>query len=112
MVIQIILEIIIVLFGTCGLLIHSGWLSGNPRKNFFRYYTNLSNLLVVMFYLIRTVVRITRNYEGFFGRIVFSELWFFSVTMSIVLTFGIYHFLLMPNLSEAIFLLNPHPDLL
>ncbi len=101
MAVQIIIEILIVLVGCCGLLMHSGWLSGNLRKDFFRYYTNLSNLFVVMFYLIRMVVRITGNYDGFFGKIVFSELWFYSVTMSIFLTFGIFHFLLVPALKKA-----------
>ena len=101
MVFQIILEIIIVLTGACGLVMHSGLVSGNLRKDLFRYYTNLSNLLVVMFFLIRTVVRVTGNYSGFFGRIVFSELWFYSVTMTILLTFGIFHFLLMPSFRKA-----------
>ena len=101
MVFQIILEVLIVLIGCCGLVLHSGLVSGNLRKDFFRYYTNLSNLLVVMFFLIRTVVRITGNYDGFFGKIVFSELWFYSVTMSIFLTFGIFHFVLMPALRKA-----------
>ena len=101
MAIQIVIEVLIVLIGCCGLLMHSGWLTGRPRKDFFRFYTNLSNLLVVMFYLIRMVVRITGNYNGFFGRIVFSELWFYSVTMSIVLTFGIFHFVLVPSFKKA-----------
>lgn len=80
---------------------HSGLVGGTLRKDFFRYYTNLSNLLVVMFYLIRTVVRILGTYDGFFGRIVFSELWFFSVTMCIFLTFAIFHFVLVPELKKA-----------
>lgn len=99
--IQILFEILIVLIGCCGLVMHSGLLTDHPRKDFFRYYTNLSNLLVVMFFLARIVVRITGNTNGFFGRIVFSELWFFSVTMSIVLTFGIFHFVLMPSFRNA-----------
>ena len=91
MAVQIILEVLIILFGMCGMILHSGWTRNEVRKDFFRYYTNLSNLLVVMFYLIRMVVRIRGSYDGFFGRIVFSELWFYSVTMSIFLTFGIFH---------------------
>ena len=101
MAVQIIIEILIVLVGCCGLVMHSGLLSGNLRKDFFRYYTNLSNLFVVMFYLIRMVVRITGNYDGFFGKIVFSELWFFSVTMSIFLTFGIFHYVLDTAMKKA-----------
>lgn len=101
MALQIILEVLIVLVGCCGLVMHSGWLTGNLRRDFFRYYTNLSNLLVVMYYLIRLVVRITGNYDGFFGKIVFSELWFYSVTMVIFLTFGIFHFVLVPELKKA-----------
>ena len=99
--IQIILELLIVLIGTCGMIMHSGWLKGELRHDFFRYYTNLSNLLVAVFYLFRLVIRITKNYEGFFGRIVFSELWFYSVTMCIFLTFGIFHFVLVPHLNKA-----------
>ena len=101
MVFQIILEVLIVLVGVCGMVMHSGFVQGKVRRDFFRYYTNLSNLLVVMFYLIRTVVRIRRSYDGFFGKIVFSELWFYSVTMSIFLTFGIFHFVLVPQFKKA-----------
>ena len=101
MVFQIILEVLIVFIGCFGMIMHSGWVTGKPRKDFFRYYTNLSNLLVLMFYLIRTLVRITGNYEGFFGRIVFKEIWFYSVTMSILLTFVIFHFILLPELKSA-----------
>lgn len=101
MVIQIILETIIMLLAVCGLVLHSGLVRGETRKDFFRYYTNLSNLLVAMFYLIRLTVRILGTYDGFFGRIVFSELWFFSVTMSIFLTFGIFHFVLVPDIKKT-----------
>lgn len=101
MAVQILLEVIIVLLGTCGLVLHSGLTRGELRKDFFRYYTNLSNLLVTMFYLIRLVVRIMKSYGGFFGKIVFSELWFYSVTMTIFLTFGIFHFVLVPQLRKA-----------
>ena len=101
MTLQIILEVLIVLIGACGLVLHSGLVSGKLRHDFFRYYTNLSNLLVAMFYLIRIVIRITKNYDGFFGKVVFSELWFYSVTMSIFLTFGIYHFVLVPSIKKA-----------
>lgn len=101
MAVQIILEVLIILFGACGIVLHSGWTRNEVRKDFFRYYTNLSNLLVVMFYLIRMVVRIRGSYDGFFGRIVFSELWFYSVTMSIFLTFGIFHFVLVPYIKKT-----------
>ena len=94
MAVQILLELLIIFIGACGMVFHSGLVSGEVRRDFFRYYPNLSNLLVVMFYLIRMVVRIRGSYAGFFGKIVFSELWFFSVTMSIFLTFGIFHFVL------------------
>ena len=100
MAVQIVFEIIIVLLAACGLVMHSGWARGEVRKDFFRYYTNLSNLLVAMFYLMRLVVRIRGSYDGFFGRIVFSELWFYSVTMTIFLTFGIFHFVLVPGLKK------------
>ena len=101
MVIRILLEILIVLVGACGMILHSGLVTGVVRHDFFRYYTNLSNLLVVMFYLSRIVVRIIGTYDGFLGRIVFSELWFFSVTMVIFLTFGIFHFVLVPGFKKA-----------
>ena len=101
MVLQIILEIFIVLIAAYGMVMHSGWVQCEVRHDFFRYYTNLSNLLVAMFYLIRTVVRILRTYDGFFGKIIFSELWFYSVTMCIFLTFGIFHFVLVPQLKKA-----------
>lgn len=101
MAVQIILECVIVLMGACGMILHSGWLKGKPRKDFFRYYTNLSNLLVVMFFLFRQVIRIRGSYDGFFGRIVFSQIWFYSVTMSIFLTFAIFHFVIVPAIKKA-----------
>jgi len=100
MAVQVILEAVIVLVGACGMIWHSGWIRGEVRRDFFRYYTNLSNLLVVMFYMARLVVRILGTYTGFFGRIVFSELWFYSVTMVIFLTFGIFHFVLVPQMKK------------
>ena len=100
MIVQVILEILIVLIGLYGMIQHSGWTRGEVRHDFFRYYTNLSNLLVVMFYLFRLVIRIRGSYEGFFGRILFSELWFYAVTMVIFLTFGIFHFVLLPPLKK------------
>ena len=101
MAIQIIFELLIVLIGVSGIIRHSGLLTGTVRKDFFRYYTNLSNLLVVMFYMFRTVIRIRRSYDGFYGKIVFSEIWFYSVTMCIFLTFGIFHFVLYPQLKKS-----------
>ena len=53
MAVQVILEAVIVLVGACGMIWHSGWIRGEVRRDFFRYYTNLSNLLVVMFYIFR-----------------------------------------------------------
>ena len=100
MTVQIIIEVLIVLVGLFGMIQHSGWIQHEVRHDFFRYYTNLSNLLVVMFYLFRLVIRIRGSYDGFFGRILFSELWFFSVTMSIFLTFGIFHFVLVPAIKK------------
>ena len=48
MVLQILLEILIVLIAAYGMVMHSGWVQGEVRHDFFRYYTNLSNLLVAM----------------------------------------------------------------
>lgn len=100
MAFQIVLECVIVLLGTCGMILHSGWIKGETRKDFFRYYTNLSNLLVTVFFLFRLVIRIRGSYDGFFGRIVFSQIWLYSVAMSIFLTFAIFHFVLMPSIKQ------------
>ena len=92
----VVLEVLIVLAVTCGLVLHSRITTGEPRKDMFRYYTNLSNLLLGVYYLARLVVRIRGSYEGPIGKFVFSECTFYCATMMIYLTHAIFAFVLTP----------------
>ncbi len=89
-------EALIVLTVSCGLVLHSNITKGEPRKDFFRYYTNLSNLVLGLYYLARLVIRIRGTYDGAIGKFVFSECVFYSVTMMIYLTHAIFAFVLTP----------------
>ncbi len=89
-------EALIVLTVSCGLVLHSGITKGAPRKDMFRYYTNLSNLLLGLYFLARFVIRVRGSYAGPIGKFVFSECVFYCVTMMIYLTHAIFAFVLTP----------------
>ncbi len=81
------------LTGLLSLFACSGIPSGHFRKNMFLYYTNLSNLLVSVYYLALSVYRISGiKTLAFLENPVVS----FSVTMIITMTFLIFHFVLVP----------------
>jgi hypothetical protein len=48
---EVLLELIIVFVAILGLATHSGILRKKFRVNMFLYYTNLSNLLVFLYFL-------------------------------------------------------------
>ena len=96
-IIELILEIIIALSAFLGLVFHSGLLEGNYRKMFFRYYTNLSNLLVGVFYLLRVIFYFCGNTTVPW---LFSDFARYAIMMTIFLTFVIYHFVLSPKIKS------------
>lgn len=93
---NILFELLITAIALCGLLIHSGIFRKALRTDMFYYYTNLSNLLVLIYFLLRSVGRAAGWNAGW----LYSDVSFFAVTMSILLTFLIFHFLLAPNMKK------------
>lgn len=90
-------RILYILVGVTGLILHSGLLSGNLRTNMFIYYTNLSNLLCILFFTVLTMCTAT----GRSGKKLQSLKG--MCTIAILITFLVYHFALRP-------LILRHPD--
>lgn len=87
----IILAITVV--GFLALSFYSGIFSGRLKKGMFLYYTNLSNLLVCIYFFMLFLYRISDiNALSFLEDSVVS----FSVTMIITMTFLVFHFILVP----------------
>lgn len=90
-------ELAIALTGSYALLYHSGLLRGQFRRHVFHYYTNLSNLLVVVFLLLRCISFLsTGKREGLLG-----DTALFAVAMSILVTFLIFHLVLRPSILKG-----------
>lgn len=86
-----------------GLVLHSGLLEGAPRSNMFVYYTNLSNLGCIILFAILSV------YMANGKRMTISPLlvqFKGMLTMIILVTFIIYHFVLRPLLTDNLELLT------
>ncbi len=95
------LELFIMVFAFLGLRsqFKSGT-EGGHRPDMFVYYTNLSNLAVLIFFFVRALCNIFRFYDnpGLYN-LFFSHFSWFSVTLMIFVTFLIYHFLLLPSIK-------------
>ncbi len=79
-----------------GQVIESGILRGTYRKDMYAYYTNLSNVLVLLYFLgLFLVPANTRLY-----RYLTEDGTAFAVMMSIMLTFTVFHFILVPALRR------------
>jgi len=91
------MDLLILLAALAGLTARSGILHRRLQLDMFVYYTNLSNLLILIYFLLRVVLpRGTALY-----RFLDTETVFFSVMMAIGLTFLIYHFLLLPQIRAT-----------
>lgn len=88
--------LILFLAGTAGLLIHSTLLTtGRIRAGFFCFYTNLSNLVVVLYELALALALFWP--ESTFCRFLTDVRVSFSMAMGIWVTHLIYHFMLLPD---------------
>lgn len=80
--------------GIAGLILHSGLLSGNLRTNMFIYYTNLSNLVAIVCFILLIIQQLLKRESA-------SLTWFKGMTSAIILlTFFTYHFVLLPLILE------------
>lgn len=83
----------IFLLGAVGLLLHSTLLeTGHIRPGMFCFYTNLSNLLVLVYELALAAVP-----EGAVRRLLTGSGVALSMTLCIYVTHLIYHFVLVPD---------------
>ena len=76
-----------------GQIFHSGLSKGHFRKGFYCFYTNLSNAAALLFYLFFMLVPKGNTVFEFFH----SDISRYCITMTILLTFAIYHFILRPQ---------------
>jgi hypothetical protein len=89
---EILIEVLIIIFAASGLISHSRAEGGARRKHQFMYYTSLSNLIVLIYY----AARLLPPFESFLKG---PALWF-SVAMAIAATFVIYHFIVRKELRK------------
>lgn len=87
-----VLSALIVVSCLIGLTMHSDFYAGRRRRDFFCYYTNVSNL-IVLFYFALAAPRLYAT-PALHALIPHVE---FIVTMCIMLTFSAFHLLLFPT---------------
>lgn len=87
------LSALIVVFSLIGLTMHKDFYAGVRRRDFYCYYTNLSNLLVLIYFALIA----PRLYGAARLRALIPHAEF-MVMMSIMLTFFVFHHLLFPSI--------------
>lgn len=92
-----VLSALIVVFCAVGLTMHKDFYAGIPRKDFFCFFTNLSNALVgAYFALIAPRLYASRRLHML---IPHAE---FILMMSIMLTFSVFHLMLFPAIRSTV----------
>ena len=86
-----VLSALIVVFCIIGLTMHKDFYAGIRRRGFFCFYTNLSNLLVLLYFALLAPLL----YQGhtFRPMIPHAE---FMIMMCIMLTFFVFHSMIFP----------------
>jgi len=92
-----VLSALIVVFCIIGLTMHKDFYAGKNRKDFFYFYTNLSNLLVGVYFALIAPHLYARDAYHFL--IPHAE---FALMLSIMLTFSVFHLLLYPSIRIAV----------
>lgn len=92
----ILLSALIVVLCIVGLTMHRDFYAGRPRKDFLCFYTNISNLAVLVYFALAA------------PRLYARPVWHpliphieFAVMMSIMLTFCVFHLVLFPPIRKA-----------
>lgn len=91
------LSALIVIHCIVGLTMHRDFYAGKPRRDFFCFYTNLSNLLVLIYFALIA----PRLYAQSACHLLIPGAEF-SVMMSIMLTFCVFHCILFPAIRNRI----------
>lgn len=84
-----VLSALIVVFSLVGLTMHRDFYAGMRRHDFFCYYTNISNLLVLVYFALIA----PRLYAARSRLIPHTE---YALMMCIMLTFFVFHLILFP----------------
>ncbi len=92
----IILSALIVIFGVIGLTMHRDFYENLMRREFFCFYTNVSNLVVLLYFSIAAPILYTR--ASLHVLIPHLE---FAVMMCIMLTCCVFHLVLFPPIYKT-----------
>lgn len=92
----ILLSAMIVVLCVVGLTMHRDFYAGRPRKDFLCFYTNISNLAVLVYFALAA----PRLYTSARLRAIIPHAEF-AVMMSIMLTFCVFHLVLFPPIRKA-----------
>ena len=91
-----VLSALIVVGGVIGLTMHKDFYARKRRKDFFCFYTNVSNLFVLLYFAL-AAPQLYKN-PALHPLIPHTE---FAVMMCILLTFSVFHLLLYPAIRQA-----------
>lgn len=91
-----VLSALLVVLSLLGLTIHKEFYAGKPRRDYFFFYTNLSNLLVLVYFALLA----PRLYAASALRPLVPHA-DFAVMMSIMLTGTVFHLLLFPAVRST-----------
>ncbi|MBR5225280.1 MAG: Pr6Pr family membrane protein [Clostridia bacterium] len=92
----VLLSAMIVVFGVIGMTMHRDFYAGRARRDFFCFYTNVSNMAVVVYFAL-AAPRLYAS-EKLHPLIPHAE---FAVMMCIMLTFCVFHLILFPPIRKA-----------
>lgn len=91
-----VLSALIVCASVIGLTMHKDFYAGIRRRDYYCFYTNLSNLFVLVYFALIAPRLYTR--AAFHPAIPHAE---FMVMMMIMLTFSVFHIMIFPAVSIA-----------
>lgn len=102
-------RIFYILIGIAGLIIQFGIFDGRFYLNTLVYYTVLSNIVCVAYFILRMIYdNKEERILSSFGRFTMSIHTKFAVTMCITLTFLVFHFMLAPTFGTGASQLSPY----
>lgn len=92
-----VLSCVIIVLAVTGLTMHKDFYAGRIRRDFFFFYTNLSNLIVLIYFAL-AAPRLYAS-SALHALIPHTE---FAVMMSIMLTCCVFHFVLLPAVYDRV----------
>ena len=92
-----VLSALIIVFGMIGMTMHRDFYAGRLRKDFLCFYTNVSNVAVLVYFGLVAPHLYAR--PALHSLIPHTE---FAVMMSIMLTFSVFHLVLFPTIRAHV----------